>query len=234
MSSKLKRLQHIDQTTKRTVSWFIRKYQKILVLSEYNLFHNIPLLIPSLCTLYADSNDYFIANKDIKLINNRTEIDGLQSDAEFGACRGSAIIPSTIDCKAKWVLKVKNVPDPRGTRIVICVADIKSVFSKDYDDIRGEFYCYSSYGWAKSQRYGQLTFPPSFNSGDEITVELDLISETPNVKFFRNGDEKVSKDNQLFIKKKHDTSKYQLVVVVYHRDVRVSLIKMCQEFEINA
>ena len=234
MSSKLKRLQNIDQTTKDVVSGFIREYQKILALSEYNLFHHIPLLIPSLSTLYADASDYFILNKDVKLLKNGREIDGLENDVEFGVCRGSAIIPSIINCKARWVLKVRNVPDPCGTRMVICVADIKTVFNQDYDDMEGECYCYSSYGWAKKQRDGDLIFPPSFDSGDEIAVELDLLSDIPNVKFFKNGYEKITKDNQLFIKKKDDTSKYQLVVVVYHKDVQVSLINMCQEFGIDS
>ena len=44
--------------------------------------------------------------------------------------------------------------------------------------------------------------PPEYDCGDEITVELDLLSKRPNVKFFRNGDKKITTENRLFIKKK--------------------------------
>ena len=100
------------------------------------------------------------------------------------------------------------------------------------DGIGGEYYVYINFGYACGRcGIGMMKTPPEYDCGDEITVELDLLSKRPNVKFFRNGDKKVTTENQLFIKKKGGPSKYQLVVVVYHKDVRVSLIKMTQEFE---
>ena len=185
MATKLQRLQNIDETTKHAVSGSIRPYAKILALSESNLFHNLPLLIPSLCTLYVDSSDHFIANKDVKLLKNGTVIDGWRNDAEFGVCRGSAIIPSINECKARWILKITNVPDLYGTQMIIGVADINAVFNGHFDDLEGEFYVYSNTGWAKTGKIAGCNNPASYYSGVEIIVELDLLSVIPNVKFFK-------------------------------------------------
>ena len=77
MASKLKKLQDIDNRIKCTVCGYVREHQSMIESQEYNLFNNIPILIPSICTLYYDPNDYFIANKKVKLSKDRKTILGL-------------------------------------------------------------------------------------------------------------------------------------------------------------
>ena len=127
----LKRLNRIDRESKYAVSGFVRKYQVIIESAEYNLFNNIPILIRSLCTLYYDPSDNFEGNKDVILSSDNKSILGISEESDFATCRGRVIISSKEKCKAKWDLKMLNIPSDDETVVLVGVADIDAVFCKD-------------------------------------------------------------------------------------------------------
>ena len=70
-----KKLADIEDEAKYVVFGFIREHEHEFKSLEYNLFNNMPVLIPSLCILYYQCiSDYFesLANKIRTSNNNRT------------------------------------------------------------------------------------------------------------------------------------------------------------------
>eukprot|EP01084_Bolivina_argentea_P174640 302509_1 len=109
MSFSSKHFSKIDNNTKLSVFGFIRKCENNLKrTNDVYLFHNIPLLIHSLCLLYYHVSDEFeIAGKDIKISKDHKSIMH-PSNWYHNTSYGKIVIQSTAKVIYKWELKIDS------------------------------------------------------------------------------------------------------------------------------
>ena len=227
MTTDIKLLDSIDTRTKFTVSGYIREERIVLDSSKCQLFQNIPSIVPYLCTLYYDPDDYFVGDGNAAISMNGKKILELYGETR-ARCNGSVIVSSDDKCIYEWTLKMHELATNIGTCVVVGIAATDAIFGDTYDDMEGEFYMYSNYGWALKND-DELETPDAFLSGDEVKIEMNLIADEPFVKFYKNGNGDMEDgDNVLIMNEIEETIEYTLVVVVYKQHVKASIEKFMQ------
>ena len=183
MSVDLRRLLYIEQDKKYCISGYIREESKLFASKKYSIFNNIPDIIQSLCTLYAEASDYFkIIPEGVSTGDggDETSICKYWKNAKMKKCYGSVVIPSLSNCIALWKLKVINVPlhwdnpngEDYGEKMIVGIASTES--SENEMDELGKYY------------YGNYH---DIDSEYEIEITLNLQEDGYSTKYFMGGSE---------------------------------------------
>ena len=232
MSVDLKKLNDIDEQTKFTIYGYIREHQSSFASEEYNIFNNIPDLIPSLCILYFDSGDRFgIIGEAISYVDgDKTTILMVRSaeNKSKSNCYGTVIIPSDSKSVYKWDMKLIKVPRSDETCIAVGVTSTKrSIDSKSSYKLGDNYYIYSNFGWYRDhgKRYRSSVDyrKRQYYTGYFITITLDMKAKT--VSFYNHTAE---------IKLKIDMNGFEgyecqlVVTALKHQDTSVRIDKFTQ------
>ena len=234
MATDFKRLDLIDNEIKYAIFGYIRENQHLFASNEYNIFNNIPDLIPSLCILYFDFCDFFktIPSVDISFVDgDKKSIVSNKNDEDaymgYRPCFGSVIIPSDSNCICKWDLKIINLPNTRGTCIIVGVASTEYSGRSSYK-LGDKFYIYSNFSWCKDHIQRRTNFRDRrmeiYKTGDIITITLDLKKKI--VSFCNNtSNTKLEIDMEKF-----EGYDYRLAVGIREPNVSVCIDKFSQIF----
>ena len=227
MAVDLRRLITIPTNTKSTVYGYIRNQHALFTSEEYNIFKNIPDLIPSLCILYFDSCDFFeiipsgagYKSEDKRCISNITQ--------RKSQCYGSLIISPDSNCICKWDLKMIDIPKS-GTCIKVGIVSTQtSVDNQRKNRLGDAFYVYSNYRWCKTHTgfdHHATEKMSRYYTGDVITITLDMKNQ--KVSFYNH----TSKTQRNIPMQDHEKYDYRLAVAMLYAKTTVCIDKFTQEF----
>ena len=153
MSVDLKKLANINKEIKYAVYGYIREHKPLFASKEYNIFNNIPDLIPSVCILYADHHERFesIGDNVVYVNEDKTAIKKQKPGKNpVEHCYGSVVVSGKSNYICKWELKMLNMSRLKGTCITVGIASTKLTDTTGSSYKSGdEFYVHSNYGWAR-------------------------------------------------------------------------------------
>ena len=230
MAVDLRRLNNIPNKTKWTVYGYIREHHALLKLEEYNIFKNIPDLIPSLCILYFDFCDFFaiIPNGVIYKSDDKKSISSI-----FGGvrrCYGSAIISSDSNCICKWDLKILNIPKSSRSRTCIKIGIASTELSAENNQkkkLGDRFYVHSNYRWCKTHTgfaHHRIEKMSKYYTGDVITITLNM--KEKKVSFYNH----TSKTQRNIEMKDFEGYEYRLAIIMNTVNISVCIDKFTQQF----
>lgn len=187
----------MNKLARNIVQGWIRKMSKMSKMSHID----IPIVLVRICILYYDEKEEFIDNENIKLTADfkvaRFETNCI--NLECGAF-GKNVIPSMVNVKCKWDLKIKHVVNNLGGFLAIGVSTSNTKQQSIRHHKYGR-YCYSKKG-CKSTHCGTLCWiwqGKHYTTNDKVSVELDLASNY--IKFYVNDvDQGVSYEKDEILK----------------------------------
>ena len=229
--SDLKRLGNIDKDTKFTIYGYIRENQPFFASAEYNIFNNIPDLVPSLCILYFDCGDIFeiIGNGLVYVDNDRSTVLMQKKILAASHCFGSVIVSSKSNCICKWDLKMINIPQTVATSIVVGIASTRKDGRLSGFNLGDQYYIYSNYRWCRDHigsrnRDSDDGGMTKYFSGDIVTITLDMVKKTVT---FYNHTSKLDLSIDMTDTDKFD---YRLAVAIRQPNTSICIDKFTQKF----
>ena len=223
MTTAMKALNDVSQSTRDTVFGYIRKHQKLL--DEDKI---IAPLIYNLCLLFFYIKEYWAAYDKVLFKVNQQKDTFTNMGNGKGTVYGNICIDSQIECIYKWKFKILVNTETYGIYFGIDSSNKKFLdddFSYFRADNQSKCYSYGDgtvYTSGKLTKYGDETLDGFLNVE---TVQIELNTKDRTIKYIVDDI-----DQGIAFKNIDITLKYHIAITTYYEDTSIKILSFEQNF----